>query len=428
MPPAHLNPVEARLADLGALWERFAADPVARVLRWVADADAREMVRVLIETQRAAPAVVPDVFVPFDVPFTTPDDYAPALLAAWQTFFDDMKHELIDESIDPTWRVERVRRGEPGGAAVARTASSFHRHFADRTRNVAIPLLPSAVADPAGWARWVGDLARADVPPGARFLVLDDPADPVLAVVAKASAGRIVTQTPAVNMAEVHRELLAEAGGSGPGVVFRKHYVLMLTAARERDLAAAEKSGRAALAVAAAEGWPDLGVAARLGLAGVFASAERPADSLAEYRAAVTLADTIAPDHPAAAVLGAQTRLAEASVHFTARRYADAAGLYEAAAPLAVAAGNDLLEMESWRMLAACRELLGAPEPAWAAGMGALAAGEKLPADVRGKSTLVSAGQGLLRLTCRRPFADRRDALVKTMNDLAGPGWEGRTP
>lgn len=421
MDPTPPNAVEKRLNDLSGLWTAFAAHPTARLLRWVADADARRLIDVFLQLHTEHPAGVPDYFLPFDIPFRDEASYAADLLRAWRAWYDAQKDDLIDVSRDPTWRPPSPRPGESGAMAVVRAADSFRRTYASDFRHLCVALVPAEVPDPAGFGRWVQSLAKLDIPAEVRFLLVDPAESPRLA--AAADPKRVLTQTPEVRMGQVYRELVAEAGGSGPGVVFRKHYVNMLAAVGENDLAAAEAAGKNALAVATAEGWVDLQVAAHLGLSGVLASANRPADALQGYKAAVAAADAIPPDHPAAAVLKAQTRMAEASALFGAKEYKPAAALYEQAAPLPP---DPLLKMECWRMAAACHELLKDDAKAFECGRKALAAGADIPPDVREKSTLAFAAQGLVRVCGKRAYSDKKTEVLAAVRRLLAPGWETR--
>lgn len=423
MIPSQLNAVEQRLIELSGKWEVFSAHPTARVLRWVADADARQIADTFLELHSQHPAGLPDFFLPFDLPFRDDTSYAADLLRAWRAWFDTQRDDLIDLSRDPTWRPPSPRAGEPGAAAVVRAASSFRQTYASDFRHLAVALVPSAVADPLAWGRWVTSLASIDTPAEVRFLTIDPAEAPMLNGAAAAAPKCVLTQVIQVRMSDVYRELLAEAGGSGPGVVFRKHFVGMMAAVKDGDFAAAESAGKNALIVATAEQWPDLQVAAQMGLSGVWAGAGRSADALVGYRAAVGFADTLPTDHPAAGPLRVQTRMAVGGALFGANDYARAAAVYAEAAPLAV---DPLLQMENWRMAAACYALLKDDESAWSCGEKAIVIAIEIPRDVREKSTLAFAGQGQLRLCGKRPFADRKEKLIADMNALVGRGWEAR--
>jgi hypothetical protein len=426
---AEKNPVERRLDYLSGLWEQFAANPAARLLRWVADGDGRQMAETFLEVHKQDPAGIPDLFLAFDLPFRDETSYAADLLRYWKGWYDENRDGLIEESLDPTWHLPPPRAGEPGFAAVGRTAKSFREFYGADFRNLAVALVPNSISDPAAWARWLSGLVKPDLPPEVRFLVLDDLASPALKGLAEREPAKVVSQTLEIDGVMLYRELLARAGGTGPGVVFRDHYAGMLIASKAGNFAAAITAGTAALAVATAEGWPHLAVAASFGIAGLLAATGKPAESLAGYRQAVAQAEAAAAaGDPIGPKLVVQSKLGEAGSLFAAQNYPAAAAVYEDAAPKATAAGDHLLAMESWRMAAAAHELGKADDKAWECGQNALAAGGEIDPEMRPQTTLPFAGQGLLRLTKKKPFAEHRDKLVKTMNALVGPGWEDRRP
>lgn len=420
------NAVEMRLEYLGGLWMTFTAKPSARLLCWVADADTRQIIDVFIELHQAHPAGIPDVFVLFEVPFRDEVSYTADLLRAWRSWFDSIKDDLIEVSRDPAWRMPTPKSGEPGYASVARVMGSFQQFYKGEQRNLAVTLVPSEIADPVGWYRWVQGLVQSDIPADVRILVIDDAKEPALAPLAEAEPIRVVSQTPKIDIGDVYNELLAGGGGSGAGVVFRKHFVGMLTAAKKGDFATAQKCGNSALVVASAEKWADMQVAAQMGLASIAAANGNSAGAIAGYRAAVMFADAVPPENPVGAVLAVQTRMAAAGALFADKNYPEAAAGYEDAAPRAAASGDHMLAMENWRMAAACHELCEAAEKSWECGVKSLDCGAKIDPELRAKTTLVFAGLGLLRLAGTRVFSHQKDALMGRMNTLVGPGWEER--
>ena len=104
------NAVELRLDHLNKLWEEFSALPDARVLRWLADDDSRQVVDVFIELHKNDPAGIPDLFLTFDVPFRDETSYAADVVRFWRGWFDENRDDLIDESIDPTWSLPSTPR------------------------------------------------------------------------------------------------------------------------------------------------------------------------------------------------------------------------------------------------------------------------------------------------------------------------------
>lgn len=421
------NPIERRLEYLSGLWEQFAGNADARVLRWACTDDARQMADVFVQLHSTDPAGIPDLFLAFDIPFKSEAVYALDLLRHWKEFYDHNKDGLIDESFDPTWTPPTPRANEPGPAAVARAAVSFADRYGENFRHLVLAFDPNPIHDPAGWDRWLTTFARLNLPPAVRVLVIDPVTRPRLDGMAKAEPKKVLTQAPEIDMSEAYRELAAQGGGKGPGVVFRKHFVGMLAAAKDGQFAAAEASAAAALAVAAAEKWPDLQTTILIALGSVQTAAGKPAEALKAYRQAKPFAEqAAAAGHPAGAKLVVQADMAEAGAVFADGKYKEAAALYAAAGPKAAAGGDHLMAMENWRMAAYCHEQAGEAEKAWACGEKALAAGEQIAPDVRANTTLPFAGQCLLRLTAKKPYSDRRSELTKRMNTLAGPGWEER--
>jgi tetratricopeptide (TPR) repeat protein len=421
------NAVELRLEHLNKLWEAFSALPEARLLRWLADAESRQVIDVFIELHKNDPAGIPDLFLTFDVPFRDETSYAADVVRFWRGWFDENRDDLIEESIDPTWVCPQPRAGERGPAFLQRVALSFQAKYGEDFRHLAIILAPKELRDPAAWSRWLAGLVSAEIPPAIRYLVVEDAESPALTALAEGNPKRIVTQTPEFDTTQMYRELLRSAGGSGPGAAFRDQYVGMLLAAKSGNVAAALAAGATAIAVAGGAGWSHLQAAAQLGVAGILGAAGKPADAIAGYRQAAAFGEAaLKAGEPTGLPLIVQSRMAEAGTLFAQENYSEAAGLYEKTAPQATEADDHLLAMENWRMAAACREQTGEFDKAWASGEQALKSAALIDPEMRPNTTLPFAGRGLLRLAGKPEFAKHKDRIVKTMNVLAGPGWEDR--
>jgi hypothetical protein len=131
-------------------------------------------------------------------------------------------------------------------------------------------------------------------------------------------------------------------------------------------------------------------------------------------------------EHPAAAKLELSAGMGLGGALLAGARWAEAAKVYEACAPLAVAAPDDTMRLEAWRMAAHCYEQAGADPDAWRCARQAIEAGEALPEDRRKTSTLPWVGRTLLRLL-ERHYDDGRlaAALRARLDALLGAGWEG---
>jgi uncharacterized protein involved in type VI secretion and phage assembly len=63
------NAIERRLCVLIALWNEFAENPEARMLRWLVDQEEARMIDVFLEGQDEAGGDVPHLLIRFDEPF-----------------------------------------------------------------------------------------------------------------------------------------------------------------------------------------------------------------------------------------------------------------------------------------------------------------------------------------------------------------------
>ena len=97
---------------------------------------------------------------------------------------------------------------------------------------------------------------------------------------------------------------------------------------------------------------------------------------------------------PGAGKLVIQAKLSAGSALVGAARFPEAAKVYDEAAVISAAEPDPLMELESLRMAAYCREASKDWEGAWTVGGKALKAGEKLEPDLKANSTLPYVGPG----------------------------------
>jgi hypothetical protein len=419
-----LNAVDRRLKLLSDLWFDFAELPDARLLRWSVTPDDQRIVETFFEVHREDPDDVPHMFFAADTPFVDPDDHADRLAAWFRGYYADSREGLTEQGVDADWTCPA---GE-GQAHLVRLLATFQAHYKDLTDIVVLALLPGEIADPAAWAAWLAELTASEIPGSVRFVVVDDVERPRLAELARARPRRVVSQTPAIDTPAILRELLGESGRSGPGVDFRAHFVETMLAGRAGDVAAARRHSDAALALATANGWPQMQVVARMVLAAVVSGAGDRTQALALYTEAGDLAERGAKaGDPTAPKLVVQARMAAASVLFADQRLAEAGELYQATAALAERADDAFLALENYRMAAYCHEA-GSPERSWACATRALDAAARLPAEVRVNTFLHHVGLGMLRLARRPAFAAKEREVRRRMAELIGPGWEKKAP
>lgn len=449
------NAIEKRLDLLEGQWNEFAEDPEPRLLRWLAKNDEAQVVLGFIEQQRAGCGEVPDLFIRLESPFEEPLQHGFALrdeflkLYAEMTEDEDFRKELAADGIDVEWKCPDSAPGGSDIAAFTQCCASFRQYYDGGMLNLAVALTPPGMANGPEWAQWLLAFVRSGLPANVRFLVLDTAEAPVLDDLAKAEPKLVRTIEPELNMEAAPKELLREAGGTGPGVAFRRHFFEITEAAGKGNLAKVEQLVPTALAIASEHNWLDQQVVIHMAMGAAYLGAGKCAEALATYRkAGQAAADTAMQGHPAGQKLVLQALLSEGAALLSDKQHGEAAKVYEKAAAEATAQKDHLMTLESWRMAAFCHEMAAERDAAWECGCKALDAGELLEDKLRSNSTLPYAGQGLLRLLERPkkqpqekrgwiqrflehdekeeedPYEERRQFIMDRMGKLIGPNWQ----
>jgi tetratricopeptide (TPR) repeat protein len=421
------NAIERRLDRLTEQWQAFAADPALRLLRWRAVADDLRMVDLFIDVQSEELGTTPDVFVRLRPAFGDPSRYASDLLSAFLDQYDAARPDLEAQGIAAGWQRPEAAVDETDPAFLVRVATSFQAYYADRMQCLVLVLAPATVADERAFAAWLIDLLQQRLPPTLRLMVPDPEGAPRLDGLDQMAPGLAVTIDPALDMPGALEELARSEGADGPAKLFRVNLTSIANAGARGNLTAAERAAGRALEVARTEDWADQALVVHMALAAVYLGAGRAADAVGSYRKASIAGEAVAAKgHPAAARLRLTAAMGEGAALVAAARWREAAAAYEQAAPLAEAAGDPLMLLEAWRMAGWSHEQAGADRDAWRCGQLALEAGERLPADRRGQSTLPWVGQMLLRLLDRHYRHDLHQAKVmrRRLDGAFGKDWE----
>jgi tetratricopeptide (TPR) repeat protein len=425
------NAIDRRLDRLSAFWEEFTEDPDARLLRWLVTSDEMQIVRGFVEQQRSGAGNLPDLFLLIEAPFDEDRRYGITLRQELIKLYDDLKaddnlrQDLLAENVSLGWVCPGLTHGASDMAAFLEACASFCEYYESAMVHLALAVLPERISHPSAWRDWWIALLRHDVPHRLRFTVLDSVEAPVLDGLAAAEPTLVRTVTPKLDMAGAVEELVREAGGTGPGVMFRKHFIALTNAAAKRNLAEAEQAASAALQIAVAQKWLDQQVVIHIALGAAYFSAGKSAEAIARYReAGRSAADMVSQQNPVGPTLLVQSRLSEAAVLVGEKQYHAATQVYKEAAALASQEKSFLLALEGWRMSGYCHEMAGDIDAAWRSGCQALEIGELLDDKVRPDSTLPYVGQGLLRLTRHSSYSNRAPEVRQRLTELVGADWE----
>ncbi len=419
------NAIERRLEEIESVWNEFADNDQAALLRFVLDGDGARLLDAFLELQNEEVSEIPDLFLRFQEPFEDAASYGLTLRESLTEQYEEIREGIAEEGIPADWHCPRLLKGRSDIANFLRAAASLYEKYQDMMENLVAVLTPVSIADQAAWCDWLRRLvSRKDLPPRIRFLVVDSAAAPVLDSLAESEPQRVVTETPDLDMPGAYAELVREIPGTGPGFTFRRLFVALTSAAAVGNVAVAAQAAQRAQAIAQENSWPQLITAVNMALGAAYFAAGDVGRTLACYRSANQA--VAGSSEPGAAKLDIQTRFAEAAALIADEKYAEAAEVYERIGPLAEKQQDAFSQLEAWRMAAWCREVTGEKPRAWRRGVKALEAGEQLDEAMRADSTLPYVGQLMLRLVADGVNADQEAMVRRRMVELVGKDWEDR--
>ena len=422
------NAIERRIDQLGELWNEFAEDPQARLLRWLIRGDEVQMIDAFLQVQHEGVGEIPDLFIQFADPFDDSAQYGFTLRESLIEKFDQTHPEISDDDDIPSdWVCPPILKDDTGISAFTRAAVSFRSYYEGIMVNLAVVLTPQVIADPETWNQWLSDLLQSDLPANVRIMIVEVDGETLLDDLCEAEPERIVSTKPELDMPSAMTDLVNAVPGSGPGFTFRRLFVAMTNASSAGNLPAVEKAAEQAIKIATVQNWPSLQVVVGMTLGATYLVAGNKAKALDSYRTANKA--VVDSDDPTAPKLIVQTRFAEAAVFVGDEDYEEAAEIYAQVAPLAEEQEDHFSALEGWRMASYCYSRIDDQrEQAWECGQRALDAGAKLDDETRANCTLPYAGQILLQLTQQRPYREEEEEVRERMVELMGEDWEAELP
>jgi tetratricopeptide (TPR) repeat protein len=417
------NAIEKRINELTDIWNEFAQESEAIMLRWLLVPDEDRMIDLFLEMQNEELSDIPDLFIRFEEPFENPSQYGFVLQRALCSKYDEIREGIGEEGLLKDWKCPLPQPGDI--PSFINCCHSFSEYYVDLMENLVVVLTPDKITDIRSWERWLIHLVSADLPPGLKVMVIDSLSSPILKDLADISADRVKSIAPNLNMPAALEELVQDIPGHTPGHVFRRLFVALSNAAGAGDLKKSQKAANSALAIATKEKWPQMQIVIHMALAGAFIGAGKFEAALAPYQQAEQIAVTAAEEgDPAAAKLIVKTKMAQASSLIAQSRYDEAAEIYESAAAVAENQQDHFMSLENWRMSAYCRETTEQFDHSWRSGLLAIQSAEKMDEDLRVNSTLPYVGQGLVRVAARREDSEGAKMIEQRMIELIGPEWQ----
>ena len=206
-PPS--NPIQKRLEKLEGLWTAFIEQPEARILRWLVDDDAMQMIQLFVDLQSEPVSEIPDLFVEFKTDFELPADFAGALIATLQEQYDANREAIAADGIQADWVCPKCS-SPPTITDLVSVLVSFHASHQALAEHLAVVLWPEKTPKAALWERWLTELVALRIPPVIRFVVVDRKQFPSLEKLAESQPEKIASIDPKLDMSAAYEQIVSE--------------------------------------------------------------------------------------------------------------------------------------------------------------------------------------------------------------------------
>ena len=400
------NPVEKRVATLRDLWLEHTQDPRIRVLVWRIPANADRMLQAFFEIQQhPGDWTTPDLFLRFNAAFDTGFGYSRALRQALAESYIDSKDSLREQGVNADWSLAQVPQHDSAAGVMATLASfaRYHQAQLEHMRYVAAVLAPHPVTSQEAWEAWLDAALRSSAltadGAGVRLVLVDTSTDLRWQALAQRHGDRVRVVEAPIDMFDIARETVAQAGGAGPTVAYRQLLTDVITLVEKGSAAQTAARAEKAMQIAQREQWPDQQVVLQMAVAGAYLKEKNYADAIKRYRDARECATQAEQrKHPMGADLIMQTWFGEAGAWLVAKEPERAAQAYRSAAEQAQRVPNPMFEIEGFRMAAYCYAQNGQLQPARDHGALALRAAKAVSPAERPLTTMPLALHDLLRV------------------------------
>ena len=281
------NAIIQRLDRLAMLWQEFAADPDARICRWLVEVDEYPMMDAFYEFEASEGGNLSDVFLRFDQTFEEGKKYGHQLREAFIAMIE-ADRELLkeEEGIEIAWRP-----GRP--AIVAHNSLLFNialSEFAEQQEEIedliVAYLSPEDITDIGLWINWMSESLEAGIPANVRWMIVDTTASPVFDVLVQRFPNQVKTISPNLDMDGAMTQLAAVGNPTEPGVQYRIAYVALTQAAGKDKWEDVYQYAAEALQLARQYHWPHLEIAVHMAVGGAELGKQKREQALQTYQRA----------------------------------------------------------------------------------------------------------------------------------------------
>ena len=192
------NAIENRIDSLTELWNEFAQDKEALLLRWLVGNDERQMIDVFLEVENEAEGTVPDLFLIFEMPFENNEQYSNVLIESLDEQYQASKEELVKDGIDSGWYPPVMEPETSPGRNFVNQCVSLKKYYGSVMEHLVVTLLPESISNPEIFQQWLQVILQDESASELRFMIVDYESAPLYDDLAQAMPKWIKTIKPQI--------------------------------------------------------------------------------------------------------------------------------------------------------------------------------------------------------------------------------------
>jgi len=211
------NPITYRIEKMRANWVENVADDT-QLVRWIVQKDEVRMVKAFALLESSEHGQIPDLFINFDIPFSTEQEYGLDLLNNWLSIWnnEDARAEVADANVLPDWddtpfQDAPVKNSEE---SFLDAMSSFAESI-DPKQKLGLNVMPSDFMGEPGFVEWVLKCLEI-MPENLRFMIFDLDEIPLFHKIPMHF--RVSSLMANLNMSQATREIVQQGDANDPSV------------------------------------------------------------------------------------------------------------------------------------------------------------------------------------------------------------------
>ena len=359
------NPITYRIDKMRKNWAENVCD-ATQLVRWVVLKDEVRMFKAFSLLEASEQGQIPDLFLNFDISFSSPERYGLDLLESWFLIWDseDARAEVEHANVIPDWD-DKPYRNAPikKSEETFLTAMSTFAASIDPDQQLVLGIMPAGYMGEPGFLEWVLKCLEI-MPSNLKFMIYDLSEKPIFHKVPMHF--KVTSLVAHLNMSEATKEIVRQGDLNDPAVGVNLCILNIAEAAGEKNENQIHHWGKEGVDIAEKTGLKSIVATVYLAYGSAFYQLKKFKEAIRLFETAEdeALKGKAESDIAVPAIL-LQTYNFQAAAYLYTKKYEEARECYMKASDEALNQKNMAMYMEAQRMASIMSEKMYDTEKAF---------------------------------------------------------------